>query len=85
MLLCSRMEPGIMPLKDDHINVRCTSPEKFSGRGPIWGSSCCNDDMCEIDDKDDLVVGESIKFDSASLSDDINKVCIIFIYALQNV
>ncbi|XP_058192673.1 mitogen-activated protein kinase kinase kinase NPK1-like [Rhododendron vialii] len=67
------MEPGITPLKDDHISVRCSTPEKFSGRGPIWGSSCCDDDMCQIDDKDDLVVGASMKFDSALLSDDINK------------
>ncbi|KAG5560110.1 hypothetical protein RHGRI_003410 [Rhododendron griersonianum] len=67
------MEPGIMPLKDDQISVRCSTPEKFSGRGPIWGSSCCDDDMCQIDDKDDLVVGASMKFDSALLSDDINK------------
>ncbi|KAE9453163.1 hypothetical protein C3L33_14935, partial [Rhododendron williamsianum] len=67
------MEPGITPLKDDQISVRCSTPEKFSGRGPIWGSSCCDDDMCQIDDKDDLVVGASMKFDSALLSDDINK------------
>ncbi|KAI8566229.1 hypothetical protein RHMOL_Rhmol02G0023900 [Rhododendron molle] len=67
------MEPGITPLKDNQISVRCSTPEKFSGRGPIWGSSCCDDDMCQIDDKDDLVVGASMKFDSALLSDDINK------------
>ncbi|KAF7151195.1 hypothetical protein RHSIM_Rhsim02G0021400 [Rhododendron simsii] len=74
LLKClQKMEPGITPLKDDHISVRCSTPEKFSGRGPIWGSSCCDVDMCQIDDKDDLVVGASMKFDSGLLSDDINK------------
>ncbi|KAE9461116.1 hypothetical protein C3L33_06985, partial [Rhododendron williamsianum] len=53
-------------------SVRCSTPEKLFGRGPIWGSICCDDDMCLIDDKDDLVVGASMKNDSALLSDDIN-------------
>ncbi|KAI8523798.1 hypothetical protein RHMOL_Rhmol13G0100000 [Rhododendron molle] len=56
----------------DCISVRCSTTEKLFGRGPIWGSICCDDDMCLIDDKDDLVVGASMKFDSALLSDDIN-------------
>ncbi|GFZ22064.1 NPK1-related protein kinase 3 [Actinidia rufa] len=61
------------PLKDVRNSVRCSTiyPEKFSGRG--WGLSNCDDDMCQIYDKDDLVVGASMKFDSALLSDDFSK------------
>ncbi|GFZ08831.1 NPK1-related protein kinase 2 [Actinidia rufa] len=64
-----------MPLKDVRNSVRCSTiyPEKFSRRGPLWGSSNCDDDMCQIDDKDDLVVGASMTFDSALLSDDLSK------------
>ncbi|XP_057485670.1 mitogen-activated protein kinase kinase kinase NPK1-like [Actinidia eriantha] len=63
------------PLKDVRNSVRCSTiyHEKFSGRGPLWGLSNCDDDMCQIDDKDDLVVGASMKFDSALLSDDFSK------------
>uniref|UniRef100_A0A5B6Z2A7 mitogen-activated protein kinase kinase kinase n=1 Tax=Davidia involucrata TaxID=16924 RepID=A0A5B6Z2A7_DAVIN len=64
-------------LKDVHDmgSVRCSTiyPEKFSGRISQWGLSNCDDDMCQIDDKDDLVVGESMKFNSALLSVDFNK------------
>ena len=80
MQSCSSMESCIRtiytPLKDVRNSVRCSTiyPEKFSGRGPLWGSSNCDDDMCQIDDKDDLVVGASMKFDSALLSDDFSKV-----------
>ncbi|KAL6952610.1 mitogen-activated protein kinase kinase kinase [Sarracenia purpurea var. burkii] len=53
---------------DSANGVRCSTiyPEKFSG-------SNCDDDMCQIDDNEDLVVRASAKFDSALLSDDINK------------
>ncbi|GMP38789.1 hypothetical protein CsSME_00009917 [Camellia sinensis var. sinensis] len=33
------------------------------------GSGNCDDDMCQIDDEDDLLIGASPKFDSALLSD----------------
>ncbi|XP_059649988.1 mitogen-activated protein kinase kinase kinase NPK1 isoform X2 [Cornus florida] len=57
-------------------SLRCstTYPEKFSARGPLWGSSNYDDDdMCQIDDKDDLLGVGSVKFNSALVSDDLNK------------
>ncbi|KAK9288473.1 hypothetical protein L1049_016930 [Liquidambar formosana] len=66
-----------MGLKDvyDMGSVRCSTvyPEKFSGTGSLWGTSNCDDDMCLIDYKDDLVIGASVKFNSPRLSDDCNK------------
>ncbi|CAL5377616.1 unnamed protein product [Camellia sinensis] len=64
-----------MRLKDVHNSVRCSTiyPEKFPGSVPHWGSGNCDDDMCQIDDEDDLVIGASAKFDFALLSDDFNK------------
>ncbi|CAL5373483.1 unnamed protein product [Camellia sinensis] len=63
-----------MQLKDVHNNVRCLTiyPENFSGSVPQWGSDNCDDDMCQIDDEDDFVIGASAKFDSALLSDNFN-------------
>ncbi|XP_057476240.1 mitogen-activated protein kinase kinase kinase NPK1-like [Actinidia eriantha] len=62
-------------LKDDHNSVRCSTiyPEKFSRSSPLFGSSNFDDDMCQIDDADDLVLGASGKFDSALLTDDLSK------------
>ena len=73
-------------LKDVHNSVRCSTiyPEKFPGSVPHWGSGNCDDDMCQIDDEDDLLIGASPKFDSALLSDDFNKVTYGF-YALQQI
>lgn len=39
-----------------------------------WGLSNPDDDMCQIDDKDDLMVGASVKLKSIIVSDDLNKV-----------
>lgn len=60
----------------DMDSVRCSTiyPEKYSGRGSPWGSINYDDDMCQIDDKDDLVTGASMKFRSSLLSADFNKV-----------
>ncbi|CAL5347095.1 unnamed protein product [Camellia sinensis] len=62
-------------LKDGHNSVRCSTiyHEKFLGNVPHWGSGNCDDDMCQIDDEDDLVIGASAKFDFALLFDDFNK------------
>ncbi|CAL5415871.1 unnamed protein product [Camellia sinensis] len=62
-------------LKDGHNSVRCSTiyHEKFLGNVPHWGSGNCDDDMCQIDDEDDLVIGASVKFDFALLFDDFNK------------
>ncbi|KAH7858932.1 hypothetical protein Vadar_029519 [Vaccinium darrowii] len=71
----SSMEPVITPLKDVRASVSWSTkyPEKFFGRRPIWGSSYCDDDMCQIDDMNDLVVGASVKLDSSLLADNFNK------------
>ncbi|KAA8548602.1 hypothetical protein F0562_000286 [Nyssa sinensis] len=64
-------------LKDVHDmgSVRCSTvyPEKFSGRESLWGLRNYDDDMCQIDDKDDLVVDASMKLNSTSPYDDFNK------------
>ncbi|XAR57224.1 Mitogen-activated protein kinase kinase kinase [Bertholletia excelsa] len=73
------MDPGsrTMHLRSKGVqnSVRCSTiyPDKFSGSGPVWGSSNFDDDMCQIDDKDDFMVGTSAKFHSSLLSDDLNK------------
>ncbi|XP_043692647.1 mitogen-activated protein kinase kinase kinase NPK1-like isoform X2 [Telopea speciosissima] len=62
-------------LKDvfDMGSVKCSTvyPEKFSGIGQ-WGTST-SDDMCLIDDKDDLLLDQSVKLSSVSTVDDFNK------------
>ncbi|CAL5415621.1 unnamed protein product [Camellia sinensis] len=79
MELKNSMDPIIRTtytqLKDVHNSVRCSTvyPEKFLGNVPHWGSGNCDDDMCQIDDEDDLVIGASAKFDFTLLSDDFNK------------
>ncbi|CAL5388601.1 unnamed protein product [Camellia sinensis] len=79
MELKNSMDPIIRTtytqLKDVHNSVRCSTiyPEKFPGNVPHWGSGNCDDDMCKIDDEDDLVIGASGKFDFTLLSDDFNK------------
>ncbi|CDO99017.1 unnamed protein product [Coffea canephora] len=50
-------------------------PEKFSGQGSVWKSGNFDDDMCQLDDKDDLLmVGSSMKsYNSEFHSKDFNK------------
>lgn len=52
-------------------------PEHLSG-GSYWKAGNCDDEMCQIDDKDDFGIRASIKFDSALASVDLNKVRINF-------
>ncbi|CAL5413237.1 unnamed protein product [Camellia sinensis] len=79
MELKNSMDPIIRTtytqLKDVHNSVRCSTiyPEKFPRNVPHWGSGNCDDDMCQIDDEDDLVIRASAKFDFTLLSDDFNK------------
>ncbi|KAK3002975.1 hypothetical protein RJ639_018730 [Escallonia herrerae] len=56
-------------------SVRCSTvyPEKFSKKGNFWESRNFDDDMCQIDDIDDLVSGASVKFSSPLRSTDLNK------------
>ncbi|KAK4482890.1 hypothetical protein RD792_010063 [Penstemon davidsonii] len=47
--------------------------EHFSERGSLWQPVNYDDDMCQIDDNDDLVLGASMKFTSSLLSGDCNQ------------
>ncbi|CAL5335097.1 unnamed protein product [Camellia sinensis] len=79
MELKNSMDPIIRTtytqLKDVHNSVRCSTiyPEKFPGNVPHWGSRNCDNDMCQIDDADDLVNRASAKFDFTLLCGDFNK------------
>lgn len=46
--------------------------DKFSGRGSLWGANNCDDDLCQLDYKDDLSVSQN--FNPVLLSADLNKV-----------
>ncbi|KAM1499303.1 hypothetical protein PS1_022397 [Malus domestica] len=65
-------------LKDicDIGSVRCSTvyPGNFSGGSSRWGpSSNDDDDMCQIDDTDDIVLGSFAKFRSVVGPDELNK------------
>lgn len=49
------------------------NPEQFSG-GSLWQPVNYDDDMCRIDDNDDLAFGTSTKFRHSLLSSDCNQV-----------
>ena len=57
-------------------SVRCSTVYlgKLSEPGSCWRASSCDDDMCQIDDKDVLEFGTSVKFNSVLASADLNKV-----------
>ncbi|KAK6117251.1 hypothetical protein DH2020_049016 [Rehmannia glutinosa] len=48
-------------------------PEHFSVRGSLWQPVNYDDDMCRIDDNDDLVLGASTEFKHTRLSSDCNQ------------
>ncbi|WCJ23706.1 Mitogen-activated protein kinase kinase kinase NPK1 [Euphorbia peplus] len=59
-------------------SLRCSTvyPENTSGSGSYWTGANYDDDdddMCQIDDKDDLMVGASARFNSTFASADLNK------------
>ncbi|VFQ65246.1 unnamed protein product [Cuscuta campestris] len=58
-------------------SVRCSTiyPEKFSATESLWKTSNSDDDddMCQIDNDDDLLVSESMKYASKFPSYDLNK------------
>ncbi|XP_015888023.1 mitogen-activated protein kinase kinase kinase NPK1 isoform X2 [Ziziphus jujuba] len=64
-------------LKDifDMGSVRCSTvyPENLSEVSSHWGPMNCDDEMCQIDDQDDLMVSSLVKFKSASVSNDLTK------------
>ncbi|KAM1250847.1 hypothetical protein ACFX13_034142 [Malus domestica] len=56
-------EMSTCPDSDDMCNLgslqhSTTHPNEFLESRPIWGRNSCDDDMCQIDDKDDTMVGE---------------------------
>lgn len=69
-------------LKDifDMGSVRCSTiyPDNFSVNGSQWRQNNSDDEMCQIDDKDDLVGSSMLKFGSVLESNDLNKVTDIF-------
>ncbi|XVF63187.1 hypothetical protein PTKIN_Ptkin09bG0067900 [Pterospermum kingtungense] len=56
-------------------SVRCSTVYhgKLSEPGSYWRASSNDDDMCQIDDQDDLELGASVKFNSVLASADLNK------------
>ncbi|KAM7257751.1 hypothetical protein ACFE04_013492 [Oxalis oulophora] len=57
-------------------SIKCSTvfPENFSKGGEsFWGAGSCDDDMCQIDDKDDFGFGESVNFKSVIEPEDVNK------------
>ncbi|CAL1411407.1 unnamed protein product [Linum trigynum] len=68
---------GLKDVGDMGGNMRSSiiCPESTSGSGSYWhGTSSLDDDMCQIDDKDDfMVVRTSSKFKSVFSSTDLNK------------
>lgn len=61
--------------------VRCSTvyPGSFSGGRSRWGATNNDDDdMCQIDDKDDIMLGSFAKFKSVVGPDDLNKVLNFF-------
>ncbi|OVA05493.1 Protein kinase domain [Macleaya cordata] len=64
---------GLKDICDMRSSVRCSTihPGKFSETGPVWRIRTSDDDMCQIDDTDDFLLGGSVNFSSALLSDDL--------------
>lgn len=64
-------------LKDicDMGTVRCSTvyPNNFSGGSSCWGVNNADDDMCQIDDSDDIKLGSFVKFRSVMASGELNK------------
>lgn len=65
-------------LKDicDMGTVRCSTvyPNNFSGGSSCWGVNNADDDMCQIDDSDDIRLGPFVKFRCVMASGELNKV-----------
>lgn len=58
-------------------SLRCSTinPDKLLESTHIWGRNSSDDDMCQIDDKDDIMVGE-VKLNS-SLPDDLKVITFV--------
>lgn len=69
------------------LNFSTVNSEKLAGSRHEWGENNSDDDMCQIDDKDDFAVGAEAKFNPV-MCDDFNKVwncfrtCSIFFISL---
>ncbi|THF95728.1 hypothetical protein TEA_025321 [Camellia sinensis var. sinensis] len=55
--------------------------DKFSGSSHIWGANNSEDDMCQIDEKDDFVLGEEAKMSPAFMPDIFNKLIFLLTYS----
>ncbi|XP_011090761.1 mitogen-activated protein kinase kinase kinase NPK1 [Sesamum indicum] len=64
-------------LKDDSElgSSRCSTihPEQLSEQGSLWQPVIFDDDMCRLDDNDDLVLGAPTKFKHTLVSNDCNQ------------
>ncbi|XP_050372335.1 mitogen-activated protein kinase kinase kinase NPK1 [Argentina anserina] len=64
-------------LKDicDMGTVRCSTvyPNNISGGSSCWGGNNTDDDMCQLDDSDDIMLGSFAKFNSVMASGGLNK------------
>jgi len=62
-------------------SIRCSilNPETSLKSGPYQGASNYDDDMCQIDDKDDLFDDALLNSKSPFSSDDV-KVCFFFLF-----
>ncbi|KAL5541626.1 hypothetical protein UlMin_009336 [Ulmus minor] len=57
----------------DNLRSSTVCSKNFSGAGFNWGQTNSDDEMCQIDDKDDLMTDSLVKFKSASDSEDLTK------------
>ena len=48
--------------------------DKLAGSRHIWGANNSEDDKCQIDDKDEFVVGKEEKSSSGLMPDNFNEV-----------
>ncbi|KDP40137.1 hypothetical protein JCGZ_02135 [Jatropha curcas] len=55
------------------IRYSTVCPEHIPESGSYWGEVNFDDDMCQIDDKDDFAISASAKFKSVFVSADLNK------------
>lgn len=57
------------------LNFSTVNSEKLTESNNVWGDSTNDDDdMCQIDDKDDFILGGEAKLSSNLVPDDFNKV-----------
>ena len=58
----------------DNLRSSTVCSKNFSGPGFNWGQTNSDDEMRQIDDKDDITTDSLVKFKSASDSEDLTKI-----------